>query len=32
MGKQLKAVVKRKRRKCWIERKKNAVKALKKYR
>jgi len=29
MGKQLKAVVKRKRRKGWIERKKDAVKKLK---
>ena len=30
MGKQLKAVVKRRRRKRWIERKKDAVKNLKK--
>ena len=32
MGKQLKAVVKRKRRKGWIERKKDAVRKLKKHR
>lgn len=31
MGKQLKSVVKRKRRKRWIERKKDAVKTLKKH-
>ena len=32
MGKQLRTVVKRKRRKRWIERKKEALKALKKHR